>query len=158
MTAPSAWGRIVDDTISRVEGITPTAAASKRWHHVRDSKSTAAEQVGGAAYRQFSTVELQVNDAPDRVAGGGERQEDWTLILLATYPRVPGIQGVIAADHVDLIEALSPTSTYSSVRVAGVVTLCVREALAPDGPLDAGDGVEVRYPIRCIFRHPVTLV
>jgi hypothetical protein len=158
VTAPSAWGRIVEDTVSRVEGITPTATASTRWHHTKDSKCTTTEQIGGGAFRQFSTVELQPNADVVRVAGGGERQEDWTLVVLATYPRMPGIQGVIAADHVDLIAALAPTITYELVRVAGVVTLCVREVLAPDGPQEAGEGIEVRFPVRCIFRHPVTLV
>jgi hypothetical protein len=157
VTAPSAWGRIVDDVVSRVEGLTPTARATKRWHHVLDSKSTADEQVGGSAFRQFSTVELQ-SASPVRVHGGGERQEEWTLVLLVTYPRIDGIQGLIAADHVDLTRVLAPTSTYSSVRVAGVVTLCVREVLAPDGPTDVEHGIEVKFPVRCIFRHPVTLV
>lgn len=157
MTAPSAWGRIVDDTVARVKGITPTASREKRWHHAPDSRSSSTETVGGAAFRLFRTVDLETGDA--RVAGGGERQEQWTLVLVATYPRIAELQALVAADHVDLIEALAPTSTYAGVRVAGVVTLCVRDVGQPEGPIDAAEGVvEVRYPIRCIWRHPVTLV
>lgn len=156
MTAPSAWGRIVADIVERVSDITPTATATKRWHRAPDSRSSATETVGGAAFRQFRTVDLETGEA--RIAGAGERQEQWTLVLVATYPRIDQLQAVVAADHVDLIEALAPTSTYAGVRVAGVVTLCVRDVGQPEGPVEAGDGVEVRYPVRCIFRHPVTLV
>lgn len=154
MTAPSAWGRIVDDIVSRVSDITPTASATKVWHRVKDSKAAPDEQVGGAAFRQFSTVEGGPS-GDVRVTGGGERQEHWTLTLLATYPRVDGLQGIIAADHVDLVEALAPRSTYPSGTWG---RCCVRSVGDPEGPSDAGAGVEVRYPIRVIFRHPVTLV
>jgi hypothetical protein len=157
VTAPSAWGRIVDDVVTRVCAITPTASSTKRWHHIRDSKVTTEEQAGGSAFRQFSTLELQTSE-PVRVHGGGERQEDFTLVLLVTYPRMDGIQGLVAADYVDLTRALAPTSTYSAVRVAGVVTLCTRSVAPPDGPHDADYGLEVKFQVRCIFRHPVTLV
>lgn len=154
MTAPSAWGRIVDDIVTRVSDITPTATATKRWHHLRDTKATATEQVGGAAFRQFSTIEL-ATPGEARVAGAGERQEQWAAVLLVTYPRVEGLQGLIAADHVDLIKALAPRSTYPSGTWG---RCCVRSIGEPEGPSDSGEGVEVRYPIRIIFRHPVTLV
>lgn len=154
MTAPSAWGRIIDDIVSRVADITPTASTAKRWHHLKDTKSTTTEQVGGASFRQFSAVEL-VTGAAVRMTGGGERQEQWTVVLLATYPRVDGIQGVIAADHVDLIEALAPRSTYPSGTWG---RCCIRAVDDPEGPSDVEGGVEVRFPIRVIFRHPVTLV
>lgn len=154
MTAPSAWGRIVDDIVARVVDIHPTATAMKRWHRVVDSKATTTDQVGGSAFRQFSTVEL-VTPGDVRLTGGGERQEQWTLVLLATYPRVDGIQGVIAADHVDLIRVLAPRSTYPSGTWG---RCCVRSVDDPEGPTDVDVGVEVKYPIRVIYRHPVALV
>lgn len=154
MTAPSAWGRIVDDIVTRVSDIEPTATKAKRWHHVSNSKTTTTDQVGGSAFRQFSTVELATG--PDvRLTGGGERQEQWTVVLLVTYPRIDGIQAVIAADHVDLIEHLAPRSTYPSGTWG---RCCVRSVGDPDGPADSEGGIEVKYPVKVIFRHPVTMV
>ncbi len=150
--ATSAWGRIKNDTISRVVAITPTVSPSIKFHNVPPSRSDSTGPQEGRSMRQFHTTtepEEQLS-----FAGGGLRKARWTLSLVVSYPPSEDIDDLIGADHRDLMEALQPTSTYGT---GSWGACCVRKVEEPDEPVRDGDLVEVRYPVAITFRQPVTM-
>jgi hypothetical protein len=153
VTLASTWAAIREDTIQRIAGaqdgspaaITPTADPRQSWRHV-----PATRQEQGGRDRTF-TDRVEAT-SPPRVFGAGQLQIEHVLTLETSYLSREEVQDVIAADHLDLVAALQPRSTYPT-------GLRVRQVDPPDiDPVDENSRVVVRYPIRHIFRVAVTLV
>lgn len=144
----SVFGAIRDDITTRVAAIVPTLDPAQRWRHVPDGRPAGD---GGLSSRQFSTREIQPREHTG-VAGGGEREEVWAVVLSVQYAAEAATTDRIAADHVDLISALQPSSTYPS-------GLRVRAIEIPEIERDEISGrISCRWPVRCTYRYAVSLV
>jgi len=144
MARVSTWGDIREDTIARVEALVATADNRQSWRHVPDSRDPAAGRD-----RTFTTTTEYAEDPP-RVFGAGEMQLDATLVLEVRYMVGPDIDDKIAADHIDLVEALQPRSTYPA-------RLHVRSVGLPAKDEPDNNTVTVRFPVRHIYRASVAL-
>jgi hypothetical protein len=146
--ATSVWGQVRQDTIDRVGRIVPTLDDRQRWRHTPDSRSGRTDT---SSIRSYTTREVQAREHVG-VAGGGEREEQWAVVLTVQYLADEAVSDRIGCDHGDLIAALQPISTYPS-------GLRVRMVEQPEIERDDETGrVTARWPIRCTFRYAVTLV
>jgi hypothetical protein len=145
MARVSTWGDIREDTIARVETLRATSDPNQSWRHVPDSKT----KLGAGRDRTFTTTTEYAEDPP-RVFGAGEMQLDATLVLEVRYMVGPDIDDKIAADHIDLVEALQPRSTYPA-------RLHVRSVGLPAKDEPDNNTVTVRFPVRHIYRASVAL-
>lgn len=149
--AVSAWAQVQDDTITRVEAITPTYDAPQRWRYLPPARDV--EERGRD--REFIT-DWRAGAGESVIVGASYRQERRVLVLHTYYQDSDGVDDMIASDHVDLIEALQPTSTYPSGTWGA---LRVRLVLDPEAATeDEEDGLVVSFEIDCIYRYPVTVV
>lgn len=149
----SAWANVSDDTIQRVTRITPTVSSGLKWRHIPASRADNASIQGGSGFRTFMTETEPEEQLP--FSGAALRKVSWRLVLVAHYPTSDDLRDIVGADHKDLIEALHPTATYNSGTWGA---LCIRKVEEPEEITRDGQTVEVRYPVRHVFRQPVTLV
>ena len=146
MARSSTWGDIREDTIARVETLRATSDPNQSWRHVPDSKA----KLGAGRDRTFTTSSDHDQDPP-RVFGAGQMQMVATLVIEAVYLAGPDADDRIAADHLDLVEALQPRNTYPTGLHVRAVGLPERDEA------DDKNRVAVRYPVRCIYRVSVAL-
>ena len=145
--AVSAWGLILADTVELIAAITPTVDTQQAWRHIGET--------GLGRDRYFSTRESDPGEGVE-VYGGGERQEQRSILLRTYYQTSPELQDRIDADHVDLISALQPTRTYPSGAWGALRVRAVGEWERDDDE-DTG-AITVVWPVRHIYRFGVTLI
>lgn len=151
--AVSAWGRVRADTIDLVRKITPTVQSSVLWQHIGTEMD---ERQVGAESREYTTRELSVpSPGDDQIAGAGQRQQRWQMQMRIVYRMTPDVDDLIGGDHVDLVSALQPSSTYPSGTWGA---LRVRRVLDLERDDDLEEGVVVvRQTVEHIVRYPVSI-
>jgi hypothetical protein len=150
--AVSAWGKVVADTVTKINAIVPGVAPQHRFKHVDQSKSDQ-----GLGTRNYRTRD-EIDTNPPTVFGGGERQETWDLMVRVTYRSCSEIHDMIGSDHKSLIEALQPSRTYPS---GSDYSLKVRRVMEFEGPEEDDEDasiLNVVYPIHLVFRYQLTLI
>lgn len=147
----SAWGQVRKDTLDRIANLTPTVDSAQKWRHLGPTRD---EDLQGATTRQFTSSSEDVTTEEDRVAGAGERQERWLLALRTYYLPSENVDDQLAADHVDLINALHATSTYPS---GSWGALRVRKVLEPERDEGEQGLTIVIHRVALTFRFGVTL-
>lgn len=148
-TLASPQANVLQGTQDLISAIVPGVSPRQRWRYV--PQSIAFE---GSGPRAFALVSIE--QQPERyIAGAGSIEEHITAIYQVRY--VPGdlLDDMIGRDHVDLIEALQPTRTYSS-GAWGEMRFRKIEAPTRDEPLENGE-VIVQRPITIYYRYNVTL-
>lgn len=148
----SAHGNTLDDTVARLAAMRPTVWPEVRWQWIGPEVD---ERAVGAETREYTTRETTIAEDETRIAGAGERQERYTITLRIVYRMTRDVDDAIAADHVDIINTLQPSSTYPTGSWGSCRIRRVAE-VTRDDDADAGV-VVVGQAVECILRYPVTI-
>jgi hypothetical protein len=149
----SAWGLARDDTIDLIRAIVPTVYPGVLWQHLG---ADVDERAVGAESREYTTREVSLADPGEVAIGGaGQRQERYALQLRIVYRMTEYVDDMIGGDHVDLINALQPSSTYASGTWGSLRLRKVTDFIRDD---DTEEGVVVvRQTVEHMVRFPVTI-
>lgn len=152
--AVTAWGECVANTLAAITAIVPTVDAAQVWRLMPRSR----REGEGGRDREFSARRFRPIPGV-RVFGGGEDQLGRDLLIEAWYTPTDdeGIADRIHSDSRSLVAALEPAGTYPTPGTWGALhaRFVLRDQIEEAEPTEAG-AVRVTYPIRMIWREPVT--
>jgi len=148
--AVSAFGRTLDDTIARVEAISPRVDPGQRFTYLGSTRSVT---LTGTSGRQFAVSSAPSQEA--RIVGCGQRQDRRVITLTTYYLPSDDVDDRVAGDHQDLVNALEPGATYPS----GSWGACkVRKVLDPTETRDEATGrVTVARGVEVTYRYPYSV-